>query len=155
MSGVVAANLQTSDVLDLALIPRTPVIIPFTVFTVNSGSFAFTSSGDGTFTMPYDGTYQITLTARILNSAEEKSNPAKLIAFMAYSWTSIVNTATVFSLQSASNSTCVASFPVMAYKAGTEITANLETETDTTSLSLTAPIDTEYAPAELSIQLIR
>ena len=148
---IVAADLQTSKAADVVLTPNTCVVIPFTTFIENSGSFAFASSGDGTFTMPNNGTYQITLTARLLNSADTKSGPVQFVAFMAYSGISIVNTPVVFSVQPG-NSTCVASFTVMGYQAGTEISACLQTESSI--LSLTTPIDSDNAPADLSIRLV-
>jgi hypothetical protein len=148
----VTADLQTSLELDLALPPTAELVIPFTTFIENSGSFAFTSSGDGTFTMPEDGTYEVTLTLSVLNSADAESSAARLIAFMAYSGISIANTTKVFSLQPACSSTCVVSTFIIGYKAGTEISANLQAG-DGTLLSLVAAID-RSVPADLVVKLL-
>jgi hypothetical protein len=148
----VSADLQTSLELDLALPPSAELVIPFTTFVENSGSFAFTASGDGTFTMPQDGTYEVTLTLSVLNSADGESSAARLFAYMAYSGISIANTMKIFSLQPASSSTCVVSTVINGYKAGTEISASLQTGPDTL-LSLVAAIDTSV-PADLLVKLI-
>jgi hypothetical protein len=148
----VSADLQTPHELDLQLTPSVELVIPFTTFVENSGSFAFTASGDGTFTMPEDGSYEATLTLSILNSADAESSAAQLFAYMAYSGISIANTMKVFSLQPASSSTCVVSTVINGYKAGTEISASLQTGPDT-QLSLVAAIDTSV-PANLLVKLI-
>lgn len=148
----VSADVQTSLELDLALPPSVELVIPFTTFVENSGSFAFTASGDGTFTMPQDGTYAVTLTLSVLNSADAESSAAQLIAFMAYSGISIANTVKVFSLQPSSSSTCVLNTVIIGYKAGTEISASLQAGSGTL-LSLVASIDTS-APADLIVKLV-
>jgi hypothetical protein len=153
----VCADLETVEDLDLELTPSTPVVVPFTVFTVNSGSFAFTSGG--AFTMPSDGSYSVTLTFAVLNSADTDTemgssdtksdppppSPAQLIAFMAYSGISIANTATFFKIQPAESQTCVVDTIIIGYKAGTEINAGLQAGADTSLL---------LQDADLSVKLI-
>jgi hypothetical protein len=154
----VYADLETSEGLDLSLTPNTPVVVPFAVFTVNSGPFAFTSGG--AFTMPRDGSYEATLTFTVFNSADtdtemESSSdtksdppppgPAQLIAFMAYSGVSIANTTTFFKIQPAESQTCVVKTIIVDYKAGTEINTGLQAGADTSLL---------LQDADLSVKLI-
>jgi hypothetical protein len=153
----VCADLETSEALDLALTPSTPVVVPFTEFTVNSGSFAFTSGG--AFTMPDDGSYSATLTFTVFNSADADTEmeidtkrrepmpppPAQLIAFMAYSGVSIANTTTFFKIEPAESKTCVVTTNIIGYKAGTEINAGLQAGADTSLL---------LQDADLSVKLI-
>jgi hypothetical protein len=155
---VVYADLETPEELDLTLAPNTPVTVPFTVFTANSGSFAFTSGG--AFTMPSDGSYSVTLTFTVFNSADadtemESSDtkrdpppppaPAQLIAFMAYSGVSIANTTTFFKIQPTESQTCVVNTIITGYKTGTEINAGLQAGADTSLL---------LQEADLSVKLI-
>jgi hypothetical protein len=144
----VCADLETSEGLDLALTPSTSVVVPFTAFTVNSGSFAFTSGG--AFTMPSDGSYSATLTFTVFNSTDTDtemessgtksdptpppSGPAQLIAFMAYSGISIANTTTFFKIEPAESKTCVVNTTIIGYKAGTEINVGLQAGADTSLL---------------------
>jgi hypothetical protein len=140
----VYADLETANPLDLELTPRMDVVVPFTSFTENSGSFVLT--GGGVFTMPNDGTYQIRLSCDAYNSStDEREDPAQLIAFMAYSGISIANTVTFFKLQQGETKTCVVSANIVGYVAGTEIGASLEAG-DKTSLTL--------SKADLSVRLI-
>jgi hypothetical protein len=154
----VYADLETPEALDLALTPSTPVVVPFTVFTDDSGSFAFTSGG--AFTMPKDGSYSATLTFTVFNSTDadtemESSDtkrdppppptPAQLIAFMAYSGVSIANTTTFFKIEPAESQTCNVNTIIIGYKAGTEINAGLQAGADTSLL---------LQDADLSVKLI-
>jgi len=154
----VYADLETSEALDLSLTPDTPVVVPFTVFTDNSGPFVFASGG--AFIMPRDGSYEVTLTCTVFNSTDTDTemessdtkrdpppppSPAQLIAFMAYSGVSIANTTTFFKIQPAESQTCVVNTIIVDYKAGTEINAGLQAGSDT-SLFL--------QDAELSVKLI-
>ena len=150
----VSADLQTSQELDLHLTPSTGVVIPFTTFVENSGSFAFTSSGNGTFVMPENGSYQVTLTFSVLNSADAKTSaPAQVVAYMAVSGIVLVNTPMSFYINPGKTSTCVMTALVIGYAAGTEITANLEAAKDGTLLSLVSP-DGESIPANLLVTLV-
>jgi hypothetical protein len=156
-TSAVYADLETSEALDLALTPSTPIIVPFTVFTDDSGSFAFTSGG--AFTMPSDGSYSVTLSFTVFNSTDtdtemESSDtkrdppppgPAQLIAFMAYSGISIANTTTVFKIEPAESQTCVVGTIIIDYKAGTEINAGLQAGANTSLL---------LQDADLSVKLI-
>ena len=134
------ADLKTSEALDLLLTPDTSVVVPFTVFTVNSGSFAFTSNG--AFTMPRDGSYKATLTFKVFNSTDADTemesdpsspppSPAQLIAFMTYSGISIANTTTFFKIQPAETQTCTVTTTIIDYITGTEINASLEARAGT------------------------
>lgn len=149
------ADLETSEALNLPLYPNTSVVVPFTVFTVNSGPFVFTSSG--AFTMPRDGSYSVTLTFKVSNSADTDTDmessdppppppgPAQLIAFMAYSGVSIANTTTGFKIQPAETQTCVVTTTIIDYKEGTEINAGLQAGADTSLL---------LQEADLSVKLV-
>lgn len=139
----VHADLETLEALNLSLSASTSVVVPFTVFTVNSGSFAFTSGG--AFTMPRDGLYKATLSFTVSNSADADTEmesdpsppppgPAQLIAFMAYSGTSIANTTTFFKIQPAESKTCIVTTTIIDYIAGTEINASLEAGAGTSLL---------------------
>ena len=148
------ADLQTSKALDLLLTPNTSVVVPFTVFAVNSGSFAFTSGG--AFTMPRDGSYKATLSFTIFNSADADTEmesdptppplgPAQLIAFIAYSGISIANTTTFFKIQPAETQTCTVTTTIIDYLAGTEINASLEAGAGTSLLLQDAQLSVSCA----------
>tara|TARA_R110000868_G_scaffold297821_2_gene558090 strand:+ start:2789 stop:3280 length:492 start_codon:yes stop_codon:yes gene_type:complete len=149
----VRADLETSEGLDLTLTPSTSVVVPFTVFTANSGSFAFTSGG--AFTMPSNGSYNVILTFNVFNPVgtdrEMESDPpppspdpAQLIAFMAYSGISIANTTTFLKIQPAESQTCVVTTNILNYTAGTEINASLQAGADTSLLLQDANLSVSF-----------